>query len=609
MGREDISRRTIKLSNKNHNQTPRKRQGRNEAVEQIYQILANATSTEISVVKAECGLSKSYSATDFSTKVIENNKKTQIHIHGPTQNLLKQYEAIFEAAGVSCIRVKSRLPSCPRRQEIEPLINAGMTMQDFCCDCDHICANAGRINLDGYQVILMTHALMGKIQSGNPKYTFIDEPPPLIKLFKFSWDELEDALRCIKFFDGKYNFKIESIIKALLKKQKFRGQTELTTPRLNFWKAGQLSPDRSKRFGTSLEVYRAIVNAYWPPKDLYCYRAIFKNCIPIGCSKIDIVDDGVVIQYPNYPYLNILEKDTITILLDATFDENKYKSIDGSEWLTSKPIKVFKIEAEDGAHVDRALINCAKASRNFWCKDGQVFARPSLARAFEMMIDILEKRHPDAKKIGIITYKPIEDAFNCEQPNTIQLEFRNIMQPILDKWKGEIIWDHYHGIRGLNKFENVDGLFTLGDPWPVMDDVKLECFFRGKHLKTDINKEMVLQTQSELEQARGRLRTIWRDTPSFYYHIGNQQYLPQTGKMVDCEIIFMPTGRPKKEIVMSPEEIKWRVKKHGGQVKVAMLIGCTQPYLSKCINGKIPISNEMATKLRNLDDDISGGDE
>ena len=246
-------------------------------------------------------------------------------------------------------------------------------------------------------------------------------------------------------------------------------------------------------------------------------------------------------------------------------------------------------------------------------RSGKLREEPSLFNALRALLS-WAKEDSDAASLALITLKPIrlalEAALRPDDPK-IREDWRAAgqkprtlgslvakLRPILKSWKGEIVLGHYGAVRVLNNMAHVDCLATLGDPWPNLDAVRRDAAYIGQ--EDNWRERVEGLCRAELEQAHGRLRTIYRKRPGRALHIG--RVLPGGsgwcgGKV---EIRAMPSGRPSAVDPMTVQELESVIGRYKSLSEVARLVGCSRSYLLKCYQGARPVSGRIASALRAL---------
>jgi hypothetical protein len=273
----------------------------------------------------------------------------------------------------------------------------------------------------------------------------------------------------------------------------------------------------------------------------------------------------------------------------------------------------FEFPAADGAPIERTHLTCSAASRKYWMEHGKLLAKSSLVNAMRELIS-WAKADPSAKKLVIITFKPLRQALaailfpeatavaeewaSSGQSDDILEELRRTLGPILAQWDGEILLGHYGAMRGLNGMSDADCLATLGDPWPDIGQVRRDVTYLG--MPDEAEARMEALCRAELEQAHGRLRTVHRTRPGRALHVG--RVLPSGSGWCSGGVIFkrMKTGRPPSTSAMSIEELKSIIAKLGSVSAAARAAGCGRSYLSRCRKGEHPISAQIADQLRRV---------
>ncbi|QDU66328.1 hypothetical protein [Engelhardtia mirabilis] len=139
--------------------------------------------------------------------------------------------------------------------------------------------------------------------------------------------------------------------------------------------------------------------------------------------------------------------------------------------------------------------------------------------------DVVERLERPDVKIGLITHKSLVE----------QLE-RRLPEVLCGRWTVG-----YYGKddRGTNRFEGVDALITVGDPYANIGSTSIEAELLDLHPGRRIEEHV----QALLVQAHGRARSLRATRPQALIHLGRR--LPCEWRDYQYEVIELPMGRPR----------------------------------------------------------------
>jgi hypothetical protein len=299
---------------------------------------------------------------------------------------------------------------------------------------------------------------------------------------------------------------------------------------------------------------------------------------------------------------------TVPDLVRALRREGPVVLLDASAGLLVEPVKnvvgyeprVVRLALEDAAPVRRTVLRCSSANRTGWFAHGRP-VWPLLVGPLRAALDwALED--PDTHHLGLITYQVVELALRATLDPTAEAPRRawrdlghsarqldaaaRELAPVLARWTREPLQlAHYGGIRGLNAWQELDGLITLGDPWSNLGEVAHETAYLGL---PDSSARALARCQAELEQAQERLRTTSRSRPARALHVG--VVLPGSSGWLhgDVEVRPLDPGRPRGAAAMTPDELVKAVDLVGGVKAMARELKVAPVTVRRYMSGERP---------------------
>jgi hypothetical protein len=163
--------------------------------------------------------------------------------------------------------------------------------------------------------------------------------------------------------------------------------------------------------------------------------------------------------------------------------------------------------ADDGAYIERTIVNIRGLNRHGTFIKGKPMLSDQLKYAIEYAV-----KWSVGKRVGVITFQALQEML--ENPS-------DDLKPILGHWVTEPpVYGHYGATRGMNTMSDMDGVITIGDPWPNLGQVRHDIEFLGIADEVSYHDRLRELCQAELEQAHGRLRVVHRRKPGFALHLG-----------------------------------------------------------------------------------------
>ena len=174
-------------------------------------------------------------------------------------------------------------------------------------------------------------------------------------------------------------------------------------------------------------------------------------------------------------------------------------------------------------------------------------------------------------------------------------------EDLFDAWKAEgrlIEIRHYGELRGLNRYQGVDGIATVGDPRPRIDVVHQ----RARLIGADPDKYVRHLTTGELEQVHGRGRDVTRETPLLHIHVGAMAPMGWHDKDGQTQFIRQEVGRPEKDDKEARIEQFKAVATvvNVSDMELAKKLGVSRSMISHIRSGRKAPSEELIHRLKAL---------
>lgn len=607
----------------------------------------------VTPISASCGIGKTEAAIRESrkrekkmnkdgkiTKRAPLGSKTAMSVptHELAQQITKRFTELNTPAkhffGPLSVLRDDGTPECRYHMVAELLVAGGQSIQREFCEgrgrkqCKHYDDCTARLGYSGpndARVSVGPHALIGALngEAGSTGLLIIDEPPSLFVHGVITIGDLEKTIDTLDAFELDYTNAIKPAINAIITWAKDKPKNcetilnviENYDPKIiedircyNFPDPRNTAPPL-RRVEVTL-AKNSIVKARALGKSSMILGVIYK-AVTGHRTIVDVFNKSLQYTHTNQEFIGALRRMGAVIVMDANIKTHvkQYEKI-----INCLPVQEFL--APDGVVIERVHLYCSAASRKYWIPYGKLAPAPSLINAIRKVFKLVAVDSA-AKKLGLITLKPIKLALDCilhpvdqvrlnaweAAGGSIQVlaELHQKLEPIIHGWDGDIILGHYGAVRGLNTMADVDCLVTLGDPWPNLGQVRREIeYLREPHesdttVEAEIDEMAVAQCRDELEQAHGRLRTIHRSRPGRAIHVG--RVLPGGFGWKSAEL------RKMIESPASAKEVADLITKIGSVSAAARVAGCNRSYLRQCRDGKWKISEKVWTKLtRSLSD-------
>lgn len=470
-------------------------------------------------------------------------------------------------------------------------------------DCE---ARGGMIGPEDARVVVGPHALIGQLDelAGKTGLLAIDEPPALLRTERFRLADLDQAIARLGLFAPRY---ASGVRPALLAARTWlaAGAEAETGPLARAWAAGadaDALDDAFQALGTTTveEAAASAVpdeartqappltpdaswDARWSParaKDAgdaaRVLRDLREATVRPEASAATIELDGegrpvLVLTLLVEGLRRAVRREGPVLVLAADADLHAP--------LLAKAVgyepDVVRVAAREGAPVRRVHLE-VPASRAKWLRGGRVQKGPILEA---LAAGVAELERSGAKTALVVTWLAIRRELG-QAPE---------VQALLARVGGELA--HYGGLRGLDRWRDVDGVLTLGDPRPNLGDVRRELLVVGDASDHASTARIDALAAAELEQAHGRARTIHRapDRPCCLVHVGE---VTPRGWYAPVEVRPLGARAPGDE-----DELRRAVAAVGGTSAAAAVVGRSPGEVRRWVNGARAPPPELVRRL------------
>jgi hypothetical protein len=553
-------------------------------------------------------------------------------------------------------------PVCKYADIAGPLAAGGQSVRAVLCDnkrapCDlrETCpARPGREGPEDARIFLGPHQLLGQLSAaaGTTGLLLIDEPPDMLETVLLKAEEIAAADELLrKRFEARYATCMAPALRAV------RWWVELTAP---LDEPGPLT--RALADGVDEQLLLAAMDYHaedaldavriafapdhrgtTPPIEPHHLRGLrsatrglyergvaaqlgsasrvlgaLRRALIAGPGQTSArVEDrlGVrvlVLSLPNEALTRSVLRDGKTVILDANADLR----VPVLGRLLADPPRVLRFAAADGAPVSRTLYRTRSATRSGWFAAGRLVPSAGAIAAIEAVVewaleDATTRADGTPRQLGIIAIHVVELVLRAALGEDVRAAWKGqrqaektlidcaaILAPILARLPAPPVVAHYGAIRGLDHWRGLDQLATIGDPWPPLGEVQLECDLLELSGGWELRAEAY--ARAELEQAHGRLRTIHRTAPARALHVG--LVLPGRWEAAQppVELREPAEGRPKTVAAMDVAELGDVIARHGGRRALAKAVGVNESTLGGYLRGLRGVPPALAITLREL---------
>ena len=595
--------------------------------------------------------------------------KTAIAV--PTTKLAQQVARDLAAAGVRVRRIFGVLsvlaadgsPVCSFAEAGRALASGGQSIpREFCdgrgsepCELRDSCsAYGGTEGPEDARVIVGTHGQLGQLDelAGSTGLLVIDEPPPLLVPHLVTIDDVRFAEeRLPQAFDDRYAAALAPALRALGDYLEYGPDEALATvvPFAHVLDYG-VDPDLERRaFDATggvgaLEAARAAFpeghrGGTAPPlQRRMAFASRRSPSLAAGLGRASRIA-GLVwrgLRDGSRTVLRLEERDGVRVLVVTETDETLAAALgrEGSCVAMDagidlhRPIyaravgyepPLHRASAADGAPITRTLYRARSQTRTGWLNRGRLEVTAGLAQALDVTVTwVLE--HPETQRIGIITFPAAELAIRAalgedvtaawlklRQTRRALDEAREVLGPIVARLPQRPELGHYGAMRGLDAWSLLDGVATLGDPWPNLGAVQHEADFLNLGCpraedETDWERRAEEQAAAELEQGHGRIRAVHRKRPARLLHVGG--VMPRGWH--DVEVRRPADGRPPNRATAAAGEVAALVAAAGGASEAAQAVGVTRRSLDRYAKGERSAPPALVVALRRVAEERSG---
>lgn len=183
-------------------------------------------------------------------------------------------------------------------------------------------------------------------------------------------------------------------------------------------------------------------------------------------------------------------------VLDATTDARTLGAVLGCD------VAVHHLAVADGAQVTRVFVPWSHASRRACLPDGAdgAVAWSELRGPLREGLRLAAEQVPRGGRLLAVTWRPVVRAIDgghadpAVKADLADLEARGVT----------VEWAHYGGVRGIDRWRDVDAVLAVGTPWPDAGAIAQVCAAAGLDgANRDVGVNMA---RGELEQVCGRPR-------------------------------------------------------------------------------------------------------
>ncbi len=588
----------------------------------------------VTLVKAQCGLGKTYALRVIAKQRAEQVKKlgSKTAISVPTTKLAEQVQRDLAAAGVPCMRVFGPLsmPGPHKGKECKystagaALARGGLSVATVLCrGCDHRESCKARDGVDGpldAKVAVGPHALVAELaeHAGKTGLLGVDEPPPLLTIETLTLDDVRRARQELRWFDANYGACMAPILDGverwiergtdLESGSILRGLTAID-PQLESdafeltgaitaveWaeaamgiRRGDAPPIReSVRAELRLD-HRSARAAGDAAFVLSLIRRAVLSHEDVSVSVEDLPAKGgetmrkLVLVTAEKRMQRALRREGATVVVAADADVSR--SLVARTIGYDPPMAVFRA-AE--VPVQRTLIRTPGANRKGWLGD-ELQAAPIL-RSIRALVDwFLEGS--TILPLAVVTYQAIE--LELREQKTA---FAKAAAEEFSRCPKGIVLGHYGALRGLDEWKELEALGTLGDPIPNIGVLERQAAWvrRGTVAIAPPEDWARQHAAAELEQAHGRLRTVHRKYPARQAHVGT---IVPAGWGDRVRVVEAADGRPRGVEV---EQIGELIKHLGGATLVAKQLGMARSSVNRWVSKEARPPTEVVRALFEL---------
>lgn len=486
----------------------------------------------VTLVCAEPGVGKTHAvrklAAERAAASGKAHRRTGIAV--PTNELAKQITRDLRDAGVKVVRVFGPLsvrkadgsPVCAFAGIAAHLANGGLSVRKELCDgrgrpCQYAetCpARAGEDADEDAAVVVGTHAKIGEISdwAGSTGIVAVDEPPSVLETATLRLADLEHAWEMLGAFDDAFARGARPALAAALwwmrlgecGRGSLRRCIELGERPDLLAEAGasdsveaasgagrlKLKMESAFRARTTPAYAEAVGRA---AKTLRQFLSGLLQEDAVASLEQDGEERSLGLTLLRDDMAECLRREGQCLVLSADVELYRphVRKIVGYE----PPIRVYR--AREPVEVDRVWVR-VKTNKRTVLKGGE----PD-ARELQRGLALAARARVACENAAIVSYKGARPE--------LERQAAPFGTPV----------GHYGALRGLDAWKGLDGIITIGDPWPNLGEVRREVEWLDDGTTLDERAEDIVR--AELEQVHGRLRLPRRTRPATLIHVGTVQ--------------------------------------------------------------------------------------
>ena len=571
----------------------------------------------LEVVSSECGFGKTQAALRVSIERAAKPGRIDVKsaLSFPNNDLAIEKFTMLRADGHLALRVFGPLslknedgtPVCIHHEIARPLSNGGQSVHYEFCEgrgnnpCTEYLTCLARLGYEGDEeakIALGPHALLGQLDefAGTTGLLFIDEPGDALESVALSEADFVAFDNHHGCFHDDYIATLRPFVEAA---RAWLGHgpfpvmdVSMALPADARRKAPPIGSQAMARLRRDPRLAEQIGAA---SKLLYALYRVSEAETPVETRRED--DGGLSFTFANERLSEALRRDGCVIAMDATPDTDIFAKIVGYA------PKTHHFPVADGAPIRRIRLK-TQANRGDLTPRGSPDV-DEIATVLAKAFAFLETLAPET--VGFITMKLVRLCMDAAMGRDVSREWHKAKQdplkldeaveklgPLLAPWKDRMVLGHYGAVRGLDTMKHVDVLMTVGDPWKSLQTVARAAMYAG--VEPEARRQWELKV--ELEQAHGRLRTVWRSVPGVAVHVG--QEIPGGSGWSNGEVEFLNgnTGRPKRPQTMTKEELESVIDRLGSLTEAARVGRVSIRTMSNYRNGSVAVRSDVAKLLR-----------
>lgn len=203
-------------------------------------------------------------------------------------------------------------------------------------------------------------------------------------------------------------------------------------------------------------------------------------------------------------------------------------------------VAVHHLAVADGAQVTRVFVPWSHASRRACLPDGAEGAVvwSELRGPMREGLRLAAEQVPRGGRLLAVTWLPVVRAIRGGHADpAVKADLADLAA------RGVTVeWAHYGGVRGVDRWRDVDAVLAVGTPWPDAGAIAQVCAAAGLDgADRDVGVNLA---RGELEQVCGRLRAPRRTRTARVVVVASVPPLRADGRW---QVRELPTGRPRRD--------------------------------------------------------------